>query len=121
DVGPHGGFGTQGVFQRYDVTRITDIVDGTSGTLAIGELSWTNEITGTRYRTWTRGTTDSDAAASAKNVVNAINTPGIATFDDIAFGSMHIGGANFGMGDGSVQFIRDSISLGVYWSLASRN
>jgi prepilin-type N-terminal cleavage/methylation domain-containing protein/prepilin-type processing-associated H-X9-DG protein len=121
NTGDHGGFAQQGVFQREKRTRITEVIDGTSNTLALGELSWTNEISGTRYRSWIRGCENSIACASAKNVVNAINTPGIGTFDDIAFGSMHPGGGNFGMADGSVHFLTPDMNLGVYRSLASRN
>jgi prepilin-type processing-associated H-X9-DG protein len=119
--GGHGGFGLQGVFQKQTPTRITDIRDGTSNTLAVGEMSWTSEVTGTRYRTWIRGCHNSTACSSARNVNIAINTPGISVFDDIAFGSTHTGGAHFCLADGSVHFLSDSISLGVYKSLASRN
>jgi prepilin-type N-terminal cleavage/methylation domain-containing protein/prepilin-type processing-associated H-X9-DG protein len=119
--GSHGGFAQQGVFQQEKVTRILDVRDGTAHTLAVGELSWVNEVSGTRYRTWIRGCHNSTACSSAKNVQNAINTPGIGDFDDIAFGSMHPGGANFCMADGSVQFLSQGINLGVYKSLASRD
>jgi prepilin-type N-terminal cleavage/methylation domain-containing protein/prepilin-type processing-associated H-X9-DG protein len=117
----HGDWATQGVFQRETPTRIADITDGTSNTLALAELSWINNVTGTRYRTWIRGCHDSNACASARNVVNQINTQGILTYTDIAFGSMHAGGANFAMADGSVLFLPQTINLGLYKSLASRN
>jgi prepilin-type N-terminal cleavage/methylation domain-containing protein/prepilin-type processing-associated H-X9-DG protein len=121
NAGDHGGFAQQGVFQRELTTRITDVVDGSSNTLAVGELSWVNEVSGTRYRAWLRGCHNSTACSSAKNVANQINTPGVAVFDDIAFGSQHSGGTNFAMADGSVHFVRDTISLGVYRSMASRD
>jgi prepilin-type N-terminal cleavage/methylation domain-containing protein/prepilin-type processing-associated H-X9-DG protein len=119
--GSHGGFARQGLFKQETPTRVSEVTDGTSNTLAVGEISWVNHITGTRYRTWIRGCHNSTACSSARNVVNAINTPGIATFDDIAFGSHHPGGANFCMGDGSVHFLSQNINLNVYRSLASRN
>jgi prepilin-type N-terminal cleavage/methylation domain-containing protein/prepilin-type processing-associated H-X9-DG protein len=121
NTGSHGGFGQQGVFQQEKPTRMADITDGTSNTLAVGEMSWTSEVTGTRYRTWIRGCHNSTACSSARNINIAINIPGIAVFDDIAFGSMHPGGTHFGMADGSVHFIAQTINLGVYKSLASRN
>jgi prepilin-type N-terminal cleavage/methylation domain-containing protein/prepilin-type processing-associated H-X9-DG protein len=121
NTGDHGGFAQQGVFQRETTTRITDVVDGSSVTFAVGEISWVNEVTGTRYRSWIRGCHNSTACSSAKNVANAINTPGVGTFDDIAFGSPHSGGTNFCRADGSVQFLTESINLGVYRSMSSRN
>jgi prepilin-type N-terminal cleavage/methylation domain-containing protein/prepilin-type processing-associated H-X9-DG protein len=123
NVGAHGGLARQGVFQRTQRIRVLEVADGTSNTLAVAELSWVNPTSGTRYRTWIRGCGDnSDSCASAKNVANGINTPGIDPFNDIAFGSMHTGGgANFCMADGSVHFLGQGINLGVYRSLASRD
>jgi prepilin-type N-terminal cleavage/methylation domain-containing protein len=120
NVGPHGGFALQGVFQQGKPTRLTEIVDGTAHTFALGEISWT-DVTGIRYRTWIRGCHAFTACASAKNVVNAINTPGVAIFDDIAFGSKHTRGCHFCMADGSVHFVTQGLDLVVYKALASRN
>ncbi|HXG10338.1 MAG TPA: DUF1559 domain-containing protein [Gemmataceae bacterium] len=122
NVGAHGGLARQGVFQRAQRVRILEVIDGTSNTLAVGELSWVNEVSGTRYRTWIRGCGDNNqSCSSSKNVANGINTPGIEPYNDIAFGSMHPGGANFCMADGSVQFLSQGINLGVYKALASRD
>lgn len=123
NVGSHGGFGTQGVFEANSQTRIGDIVDGTSNTFLVGELSWFNGQTGTRYRSWMRGAESGGKGwiAGCKNVANSLNTPGIAIFNDISFGSQHPSGANFGMCDGSVRFVHDGISLNVYKAAASRD
>lgn len=122
-LGSHGGYGLQGIFHWTSPCRMTQITDGTSNTLMLGELSWTNNVTGTRYRSWLRGRTmnDDHDVTGAKNIVNAINTPGVGMFNDIAMGSQHPGGANFAMGDGSIRFIRDTIPLATYRSLASRD
>jgi prepilin-type processing-associated H-X9-DG protein len=53
--------------------------------------------------------------------VNAINTPSIATFTDMAMSSHHTGGANFLLGDGSVRFVREAVPLAAYRAMASRN
>jgi prepilin-type processing-associated H-X9-DG protein len=116
-----GGFAATGVFQREQPTRLTDITDGTSNTLMVGEGSWTNTVTGTRYRTWIRGCDRFAACGNSRNISAGINTPSIALFNDVAMGSQHSGGANFGMADGSVRFLQQSITINNYRALASRN
>ncbi|VTU01999.1 Uncharacterized protein OS=Pirellula staleyi (strain ATCC 27377 / DSM 6068 / ICPB 4128) GN=Psta_3014 PE=4 SV=1: N_methyl_2: SBP_bac_10 [Gemmataceae bacterium] len=126
NTGGHGGFSTVGMFQN-DTTntdgdagrKLTDVTDGTSNTLMLGEMSWDNPATGTRYRSWLRGCDVVEVCAGAKNIVNAMNSPSIATFNDLAMGSMHTGGANFCLGDGSVRFLRDSVPLATYKAMAS--
>lgn len=128
----HGAFSSHGIFTRDTLSnnpntgpeaghRFTDITDGTANTLMVGEISWVNNVTGTRYRTWVRGCDTAPVCSGSRNVVNAINSPSIANFNDIAFGSQHPSGANFVMGDGAVRFIRDSINLNTYRAMASRN
>jgi prepilin-type processing-associated H-X9-DG protein len=123
-AGSYGGLSLGGIFQRDRDVHMKDILDGTSNTLAIGEISWYNEVTGTRYRPWVRGVLAGSSdiwCNSARNVDVAINTPGIDVFNDIAFGSQHRGGANFAMADGSTHFLTDDISMNLYRALASRN
>ena len=128
----HGGFAQQGIFMQDTVSpntntgpesgnSIANITDGTSTTLMVGEISWADNVSGTRYRAWIRGCDTAPVCAGSRNVTNAINTLGIGTFNDIAFGSMHSGGANFLMGDGSVRFIVSRIDLNTYHALASRD
>ena len=121
-----------GVFYPYSKTRIRDISDGTSKTLAIGERN--NEL-----RVWTRGSfylgnvlsPSMVCSASAKNVTKPINAdPNIwdfggsnrtLFFNELYFGSEHPGGAQFVYADGSVHFLNDEISMDTYRSLATRN
>ncbi len=119
--GPHGGFALQGIFQKETRVTMQGISDGSSNTYAIGEMSWMNEDTGTRYRSWVRGCDNAPVCSGCRNLVNAVNTPSIGTFSDMAFGSEHPGGTNFAMGDGSVRFVNETINLNVYRAQASRN
>jgi prepilin-type processing-associated H-X9-DG protein len=129
NVGSHGGFAREGLFLRDADTAIDEengnnfaaATDGLSNTIMVGEMSKLDSINGTRYRSWVRGCDTAPVCGGCKNVVNAINTPSIATFMDMAMSSHHVGGANFLLGDGSVRFIRDSIPLATYRALASCN
>jgi prepilin-type processing-associated H-X9-DG protein len=43
------------------------------------------------------------------------------TFNNGGYGSQHPGGANFGMVDGSVRFLTETMALELYLALASRD
>jgi prepilin-type N-terminal cleavage/methylation domain-containing protein/prepilin-type processing-associated H-X9-DG protein len=133
NIGAQGGYASEGIFMADLVTSSTvpgpdvgyafrDIVDGTSNTFMLGEMSWSNDITGTRYRSWVRGCDDANKVCSgSRNIASGINTPSIALFNDIAFGSQHPGGCNFCFADGSVRFVSENINMSTYLSLASRD
>jgi prepilin-type N-terminal cleavage/methylation domain-containing protein/prepilin-type processing-associated H-X9-DG protein len=121
NVGGHGGFATQGVLGKDSKVSLAQVPDGTSNTLAVGELSRTNSPAPDRYRSWVRGCDGALACAGCRNVNSPINTPSIDTFNDVAFGSQHPRGANFLLADGSVRFLADSVALAVYKAAASRD
>ena len=116
------GLASTGMFQKDEVVKLLSATDGTSNTFLIAEMSWF-AATGTRYRSWLRGSNGNGFLVSSRNVTRAMNT-GLTSstpFNDIPFGSQHTGGANFGLSDGSVRFVRQSIEFSSYLSLASRN
>jgi prepilin-type N-terminal cleavage/methylation domain-containing protein/prepilin-type processing-associated H-X9-DG protein len=118
----HGGFAANGIMQCDGRVRIAEVTDGTSNTLIFGELSWFSPTVGSRFRTWMRGCIDTFGASNpTRNVNSSINTLNIATFNDIAFGSMHPNGANFALADGSVRYLTNNIALGVFKAAASRD
>ncbi len=119
-VSGHGGFGRAGILLRQETTRIRDITDGTSQTLMVGEISWNDANS---YRVYTRGC-DGSPCGAIKNIVTGINlTPynGSNNFNNVSFGSQHVGGCHFLMGDGTVQFIGQNIDFGLYVSLSTRD
>jgi prepilin-type N-terminal cleavage/methylation domain-containing protein/prepilin-type processing-associated H-X9-DG protein len=108
------------------IVRLTDATDGLSNTLMVGEnarsLPSTNPATLNHYRSWVRG--NNGGSGATKNVTFPINSTfynGTDNFNDIGFGSNHPGGCNFGLGDGSVRFIKQSIDLSIYKAMASMN
>jgi prepilin-type N-terminal cleavage/methylation domain-containing protein len=123
---------TSGMFQpdqfadeKIGRITLTDVTDGTSNTIMLAEMSWESRF-GTRFRTWLRGGEAGGCyCVGARNATNAINSGIkanlIAQFNEVPMGSMHPGGANFALGDASVRFIQESISITTYRALASRN
>jgi prepilin-type processing-associated H-X9-DG protein len=132
-----------GMLQRDGDLGFSQVLDGTSNTLMVAEMSWVSNPYGTRYRTWVRGGEEYPATCipsppncpqvingrpthvvSCRNVTNPINAIFranlIVPYNDMPFGSMHPGGMNACLGDGSVRFIRETLSMTIYRSLASR-
>jgi prepilin-type N-terminal cleavage/methylation domain-containing protein len=121
-----GGYANTGILYGGSSTRMKDVTDGTSKTLMLGELAWDCGVVA--WVPWTRGNSDGVGGIySGKNVLYSVNfgkyqlvPGGIATFNDVSFGSVHPGGCHFAVGDSSVQFIRDDVDLTLYRALASR-
>ena len=120
-----GGFGDRGIGAkprdrffagRKFNTRIRDITDGTSNTIAIAESSYPGR-SGNELPTWMGGVNSDENVLfktqypSTINAGTTINNFAAATDDDSPF-SWHVGGAQFLFADGSVHFISETIDTG---------
>lgn len=126
----HGGVALTGILTRSRKgVKVKDVIDGTSKTFLLGEISMTDWP---YYRGWNRGATQKDSAdpdgsaiGSSKNVLQQLNTfdpqYSVSEYNDGDFGSMHPGGAVFLFADGSARFVSDDTSLMVLLALASRD
>lgn len=101
--------------------RIRDVTDGTSNVIAIGERAW--EIGAVDYRAGTLwGVRGSGEASSTEDQgmvsnfacgwrpMNAPKETGTNPTHRRGFSSLHIGGAQFLLADGSVRFISENVS-----------
>ncbi len=122
--------------------RLTSATDGLSNTIMVGEVSLSANVSPTNigdgaFPVWVGGNDNGScngfrSAGSALRLTETVSTawlpsPGaklnLRTGDvsNAAFGSQHTGGANFLLGDGSVRFVRDSISPDAYNAAGTRN
>jgi prepilin-type processing-associated H-X9-DG protein/prepilin-type N-terminal cleavage/methylation domain-containing protein len=123
--GNDGLDGGNGIFYRSDgyakihpychpALRITDIVDGTSNTLMIGEgIADMN-----KFNAWCFFNDVTATCAIPLNAPGYNGNPG-DYLNNYSFRSRHSGGGNFAFADGSVQFISDTIDLTTYRNLST--
>jgi prepilin-type N-terminal cleavage/methylation domain-containing protein/prepilin-type processing-associated H-X9-DG protein len=135
DPDPDRGLSRRGMLYRNSKVRVTDVTDGTSTTVFVGERS-----TNLAYATWVGAVTGGQVPAHIPDPFgfgpegapllilghtgddsdvppHTPNSP-VAHVDD--FWSFHPQGANFLMVDGSVRTINNTINPVVWWALGTR-
>lgn len=129
-----------GIFYACSKTRFADVTDGLSNTIFIAEAHTDPDYVkdGQGMDFWvigspqadpcrcdggTGGTEFTEASGSTFVQLNAqIKAPQLSGYlIEMSFGSYHPGGAMILMGDGSVNFMADTIDATVYRALGSRN
>ena len=105
-----------GVFYHDSSIGLSDIIDGTSSTIAVGERRSNSDLGW--YSTWV-GVPPGGEEAFQRVLGAADHTPNHRDlhFDD--FSSWHTGGTQFVFADGHVRFIGDGIDVEVYKAIAT--
>jgi prepilin-type N-terminal cleavage/methylation domain-containing protein/prepilin-type processing-associated H-X9-DG protein len=139
--GPSGLFGfftlvharLNGPFNQNHLYRFADMIDGTSNTAAIGERYRYHNGPGSEgnngHGGWGTFAVASPHAQNGHNLFSGctsfpfnpvIPNPAGDTKHLISFSSRHSGGVNFSFIDGSVRFVRDSISEPIRLAIGTR-
>jgi len=134
DASEADGSTGNGVFYRNSATRLTDITDGTSQTVMLGDRAWADTqgawagaLPGGVVRPGPRNPWQTTTASAPvfvlvhNNWIN-IKTDADGGLDD--FSSYHTGGVNLLFADGSVHFVRSITADGperyAFWALGTR-
>jgi hypothetical protein len=129
-VGSHGvdrNYPSDGIFDRDSSRQIRDITDGTTNTLLVGERATPNVANTGRHAAaiWagvtqysSGGLPDQGPTCTVANASFQMNTgkwhANTAVYlPNQCFSSMHVGGAQFALADGSVRFINENIFSGM--------
>jgi prepilin-type N-terminal cleavage/methylation domain-containing protein/prepilin-type processing-associated H-X9-DG protein len=111
-------FDNNGLFVYFHKRRMADIIDGTSNTIAIGEVY--DGHLGNNPNIWSVGSRHAHALRTTENPINTPPGTGILyTTLNGAFMSRHTNGANFALGDGSVRFLQQNMDITTYRRLST--
>lgn len=115
-----------GMFFLNSKTRMRDIIDGTSNSLAFGEHVGNAQTTRPSNPRQQHGWGAYGGGIGTQNGINANwrSSPPLSgwSYNDTAFtgpGSFHVGGAHFLLGDGSVRFLSENMDLATLQALTS--
>jgi prepilin-type N-terminal cleavage/methylation domain-containing protein len=132
------GYSGNGMFHMNSKIRIADVTDGTTNTLLVAEVQDelkgtpnSNRMPGSDRRYCFSADSDNNSPTDISDYLvgmetddpinaNTRDSSGFFNNDGEYAGSYHTGGAQFVLGDGSVRFISENISMTIYRGLATR-
>ena len=107
--------------------ELTEVSDGTSNTIWVGEASGGDRNDLDQYNIWSFADRHTSSLRSTENPMNtppgagSILTDGRTPNANSAFLSEHPGGCVFGFVDGHTLFLSETIDLATYRALSTRN
>ena len=131
--GPSSGVGAQvkhsndGMALYFRELELTEVSDGTSNTIWVGEASGGDRNDQDQYNIWSFADRHTSSLRSTENPMNT--PPGLGSTignsrtpnANGAFLSEHRSGCNFGFVDGHTVFLSETIDLTTYRALSTRN
>ena len=123
ETGGNSKFNNTGLFYYVVKQKFSQVPDGLSNTMLMGEVIDGHRKTSSNI--WTRAVRIMDTQRGTDNPINTF--PGQPVYDTAyginangAFASMHPAGAQFVFGDGHVAFLSESINEDLYMALSTR-
>ncbi|MEZ6131006.1 MAG: DUF1559 domain-containing protein [Planctomycetaceae bacterium] len=124
---PGGCMNANGVFFISSSVRFRDVIDGLSTTIFVSEVidsgGDANMLGGggsDRKHCFSGGADSNPPTEMSEYLIAAESNDPINQYTEEAAGSYHVGGAQFALGDGSVRFISENISMTIYQAISTR-
>ncbi|HVW00104.1 MAG TPA: DUF1559 domain-containing protein, partial [Planctomycetaceae bacterium] len=113
---------TRYMFGENSSSRVRDVTDGTTNTLMVGETTlnvWNGRTSAWGYRGWVMTGIDPQSIGINTWYVNGSGQQQFGTLASWGYpGSLHVGGAHFVLGDGSVRFLSQNINLNLLYKIS---
>ncbi len=117
-----------GIFFISSSVRFRDVTDGLTNTIFVSEVIDSGGDAGMlggagsdRKHCFSGGADANPPTEMSEYLIAAEGNDPINQYTEEAAGSYHVGGAQFVLGDGSVRFISENISMDIYQGISTRS
>lgn len=122
-----GCMNANGVFYISSSVKFRDVTDGLSNTIFVsevidsgGDAAKLGGAGSDRKHCFSGGADSNPPTEMSEYLIAAESNDPINQYTEEAAGSYHVGGAQFVLGDGSVRFISENISMTIYQGISTR-